>query len=110
MTDPKMLIRMHRYMQQHPEKRFLATGDIAQLEPVSIDYLNNVGDTRTYVEYCLNQMFPYDIFLNINKRLKTDEDREKLDDIMRDVFDESIPINTIINKYFKTVDKNSSNN
>ena len=70
MSDPIMLARMYKYMRNHTDKRFLATGDICQLEPVNIDYLNNIHNTRDYVEQCLNQMFPYEICLTICKRLK----------------------------------------
>ena len=43
-------------------------------------------------------MFPYEIYLKVCKRLKTEEDRQLLDQIKQDIFDESIPIKTIIYK------------
>jgi hypothetical protein len=55
-------------------------------------------------------MFPNQIRLKINKRLKNDEDRKRMDDIKRDTFDQSIPFEKTIQKYFKMTDQPSDNN
>ena len=60
----------------NPDKIIIATGDTSQLEPIT-DYTN----TKIYDEYadeCINIIFPYEIYLMENKRLTSQEDKDKL--------------------------------
>ena len=50
-------------------------------------------------------MFPNQIILKHNKRLKTEEDQIKLKSIKADVFDMNIDISTTLRKYFRTITK-----
>ena len=54
-----------------------------------------------YADECINLIFPYEIYLHENKRLKSDQDKAKLKQIKKEIFDVNIPIMTTVNKYFK---------
>ena len=100
-SSVRKLARIKRHCDTHPEKIVLATGDTKQLE--SIDQITNQHDYDEYYNRCIDQIFPISMYFKENKRLKAQEDRDLLEDIMRDNFDESIPIETTIRKYFKLV-------
>ena len=58
----------------------------------------------SYMKQCINFMFKNQITLKINKRLKTDEQRNKLKQLKEDIFNSNIPIIDVLKKYkFKTV-------
>ena len=46
-------------------------------------------------------IFPDNMYLRENKRLKRKKDKETLTQFKRDIFDESIPTERTIKKYFK---------
>ena len=52
-------------------------------------------------------MFPNQIILEENKRLKTAEDKQKLKQIKEDVFNSNLSLSTTMKKYFKTINKYS---
>ena len=52
-------------------------------------------------------MFPNQIVLKYNKRLRTKEDQEKLYQIKKDIFNMDIDVATTMKKYFKTIYKKS---
>ena len=70
------MAKVLNYMKNNKDKIILATGDVDQLE--AIDAVSNVKDYEEYINHCINCIFPYEIFLQENKRLKTTEDRLKL--------------------------------
>ena len=82
-----------------------ATGDMDQLQPFGFQ-LNNVVDKKEYLNRILNMMFPNQIVLKYNKRLRTKEDQEKLYQIKKDIFNMDI-VATTMKKYFKTIYKMS---
>ena len=48
-------------------------------------------------------MFPNQIILEHNKRLKNKEEQLKLKQIKHDIFDTKQDVSTIMKKYFKTI-------
>jgi hypothetical protein len=48
--------------------------------------------------------------LKENKRLKTKEDRDKLEQIYNDIFNKDIPLRKTIKKYFKMTEKHTTSN
>ena len=50
-------------------------------------------------------MFPNQIILEHNKRLKTEKDKLRLKHIMEDIFNLKIDVATTTKKYFKTIYK-----
>jgi hypothetical protein len=99
LVDTRKLAKMKRYAEEHPEKIILATGDKNQLEPVE-PMTNTHADLDAYSNHCVGMIFPKYIYLRENKRLKTAEDKQKLKDFKRDIFDESVPIEDTVRKYF----------
>jgi ATP-dependent exoDNAse (exonuclease V) alpha subunit len=93
------LSRIHKYSNENPDKIIIATGDTSQLQP--INELSNQFEYAKYADDCINQIFKYEIYLNENKRLKSDADKEKLKQIKKDIFNKSIPLAETIKKYFK---------
>jgi len=96
-----MLSKIKRYAENNPQKIILATGDTNQLE--TIDLVSNQVDYETYVDLCINTIFPNSITLHENKRLKTQADKDTLRQFKADIFDESIPTSVTIKRYFKFV-------
>ena len=53
---------------------------------------------------CINFLFPTQILLCESKRLVIKEDQDKLKQLKKDIFDQSVDIMTTIKKYnFKTI-------
>lgn len=84
--ETSLLQRIYYFMQEYPQTKFYCTGDLDQLEPINND-LNNIPNSKQYLEKCINMMFPNKILLKINKRLKTEADRQKLVHLKNDIFD-----------------------
>ena len=94
-----MLAKIKRYSESNPNKIMLATGDTNQLE--TIDLVSNQIDYEIYTDHCINTIFPNSVMLRVNKRLRTQEDKETLRQFKDDIFNEDIPTSRTINKYFK---------
>jgi hypothetical protein len=88
------LRRTYKYCLNIPDKIILATGDINQLE--SIESVSNVKNYDEYMNQCINMIFPNEIYLKENKRLKTKEDKTKLENIYDDIFNSSLTIPEMI--------------
>ena len=61
-------------------------------------------NTNKYAEYadeCINQIFPHEIFLTANKRLKLENDQLLLKQIKNDIFNKEIPLIDSRKTYFK---------
>ena len=95
---PKELGLINNFIKNHPSIKFLATGDADQLKPFTSTY-NNVKSMTAYLNRCRDMVFSNQFVLQISKRLKTAEDREKLNGLKVDIFDKSLPIETICKKY-----------
>ena len=107
--DVPWFARIRRYCLDNPNKIIIATGDTCQLPPINA--LTDRGNPKEYSDYCINQIFKYEIYLHENKKLKKREDREKLKQIKEDTFNENIPLMDTITKYFKfTTDITQSEN
>jgi hypothetical protein len=99
------LERIMTYMDKHKEKKFLATGDSNQLEPIGEKL--NVKDKAEYYDYIIGVMFPNQIFLQDSKRLKNKEDQERLKQVKYDIFSGEMSMKEVIYKHFE---KNIINN
>jgi hypothetical protein len=95
-----MLTRIKNYCKNNPDKIIVGTGDCNQLPPVN--YCLNQVDYKEYYEECLNIMFPNEIYFNIPKRVKSQSDIDKLQDIEQLLLYTNTPISEIVKKYFKT--------
>eukprot|EP00438_Fugacium_kawagutii_P006184 Skav207472 [mRNA] locus=scaffold3545:496284:499559:- [translate_table: standard] len=84
------------------DKIIIATGDGKQLKPVQ--ELTNTRDHEEYTNEIIENIFDYRINLKICKRLHTDKDREKLNNIKIDIFVNKLSVKQIIEKYFSYTD------
>lgn len=97
-----MLQKIKRYCDNNINKIILATGDMNQLEP--IECIGNNIDAD-YLDTCINMIFPHEIYLKENKRLKTEEDKVILKQFKNDIFNTKLSEINIIKKYFQMTDK-----
>jgi hypothetical protein len=84
------MARIKNYCDRNPDKIIIATGDTSQLQP--INELSNQFEYAEYADNCINQIFKYEIYLEENKRLKSDDDKQKLKQIKADIFNKDIPL------------------
>ena len=98
--DIRKLARIKHYCEKHPEKIIIATGDTNQLETIAM--MSNTKDYDEYSDHCIDTIFPNRMFLKENKRLKNEDDKQKLKQLKKDIFNNDISVKNIINKYFKT--------
>ena len=89
------------FERNNPDKIVLATGDTKQLK--NPERVSNVISFEKYADHCINLIFKDNIMLYECKRLKTEEDKQKLRDVKRMIF-EGTPFREIIDKYFKWTD------
>ena len=99
----RMLARIKKYSEQNPNKIILATGDTNQLE--TIDLVSDQIDYETYMDHCIDTIFPTGITLQENKRLRTQADKDILRQFKEDIFNEEIGVRRTIKKYFKFTDQ-----
>ena len=92
---------MH-YCENSTEKIIIGAGDIFQLKPREISG-NNVN--QSYIDDCINIIFPHEVYLTEIKRLTNEEDKIKMIQIFEDLFNENIPVRTTISKFFKFTNK-----
>ena len=88
------------------DRKVYATGDLNQIQPFGFQ-LNNVIDKKKYLNSILDMMFPNQIVLKYNKRLRTKEEQEMIYQIMLDIFNNDIDVTVTMKKYFKTIYKMS---
>ena len=104
----RMLAKIKRYSELNPDKIILATGDTDQLE--TIDLVSDSIDYDAYMNHCIDTIFPRNILLKENKRLKTQLEKDVLRAIKSDLFNEAIPIKSTLQKYFRSTKKVSTAN
>ena len=100
---PHYLAKIYDFMNK-TDKKVFATGDSDQIQPFGF-YLNNVSNVKEYMNRCIDIMFPNQIILEHNKRLRTKEDQLRLKQIKSDIFNMKIDIGATMRKYFKTIDR-----
>ena len=66
--------------------------------------ITNTHDYETYVDDVSDNIFPYGILLIGCKRLKSQEDTDKLYNIKHDIFVKNISVDDLIEKYFRCTD------
>ena len=80
-------------------KIIIGTADGKQVKPI-VD-LTNTQDHEKYLNQCLNLMFKYKVYLKICKRVKTEEDRQNMNNIYDDIWKHKLPLDEVMHKYFK---------
>ena len=103
--NPYPLYSIKMFMEENNDKQYLCTGDIDQRKPFNFG-CNNVEDKNKYQLFCVNQMFPDQLALKINKRLKNDIDKQRLIKLKEDILDTSNnPIDIFKKHRIKVVNK-----
>ena len=91
-------------VKNHPEIRFLFTGDCNQMSPLGCK-INNVSDVGAYQMKCLKQICPNYVVLNECKRLEDPDQQKKLEKLKKAIFNTSIDLMTTFKKFdFKIID------
>ena len=96
--SPKLLSAIHRFMNLHPDKKFIANGDLSQNMPILFGH-SNILSEENYLMLCINSMFPNQIILQVPKRLDNEIDREKIKNIKDDIFNTKLNIMDVWRKY-----------
>ena len=102
--------RIKQFVEQNKDSKIvIATGDTKQLKP--IQPLTNIQDYETYADHIIDNIFENNILRKECKRLHTQEDKDKLNNIKYDWFINKLPLKKWIEKYFKyTTDISGSKN
>lgn len=93
----KCLLGIYRFMNDHDNIRFFATMDLDQIQPFQMG-LNHVTDMRAYIDRTITMMFPNQILLKQNKRLKTKAEQDRLHDMKKDIMGDT-PMGEVCEKY-----------
>ena len=104
----RALNKIREFVEAHKDLMVVATGDGKQLKPVS--EITNLHDHEVYANHCINKIFKYHIYLRECKRLKTQEDKDKLANIYDDIFINKVKTKQLIEKYFEYTDDIQTNN
>ena len=94
------LARIREFMTKYESIQYFATGDVDQLPPIET---LNVSDTKKYYNNILAVLFPKSITLKICKRVKTEEERQRLLDLKKDIFENGLDATDVAKKYFKVI-------
>lgn len=89
---PDRLKRMSKLIKANPEKKFFATGDTNQRNPIGFD-------NSEYLEHCMNILFPNQILLKDIKRLVNEADKQKWKQLKKDIFESKMSIEDICKKH-----------
>ena len=92
--------RIKQFVEDNKQNKIvIATGDTKQLKP--IQPLTNIQEYEVYADHIINNIFTNSIILKECKRLKTQEDKDKLSNVKTDIFVNKLPFKEIIEKYFR---------
>ena len=82
----------------NPDKIVVATGDTNQLK--NPERVSDIFEFEDYANNCIDVIFEKNIKLYECKRLRNEEDRQKLNDIKKMILIDKQPILNVIEKYF----------
>ena len=92
--------------QKRHNEIIIATGDTLQLKPVQ--ELTNTQAYKNYADEIIDNIFEHIILLQKCKRFHTEEDKQKLSNIKRDIFENKIPTTKLNEKSFRYTDNIAS--
>ena len=81
LNDLHFLAKIYKYINNHPEKIILATGDTFQNDPIMP--LSSRFEHEEYADHIMSILLPNQMFFTKNTRLNTDEDCAKLVQLKR---------------------------
>ena len=98
-----ILKRIDRYINEHSNIKFVATGDNAQNKAIEDDDDTGGDNFKSDNDTIINMVFNNQINLKISKRLKSEEDKQKLNKLKNQVFNMNLDISTIMKEHFKII-------
>ena len=99
LNAPNILMKINKFMLAHPKIRFLATGDNNQISPIGMDGLTNIKNKSQYLLQCVNLMFHDSIVLKECKRLKKQDDIDKMIELKKDIFNKDKNVIDTLQQY-----------
>ena len=103
-----VLDKVRRFIKENPDIIVIGTGDVKQLQGVEV--MTNCQNPAVYIDNCVDIVFKYNIFLEVCKRVgakdseEGDRNREIINNMYNDFWENKLPIQGIIPKYFETTD------
>lgn len=98
MYSPSVLSKIDKYINKNADKKFAATGDPLQLDPIDSSY------TTEYQTKCIDMIFNNQVILKICKRVKTEKERNRLNRFKKEIFDMNISVEKVFqNCGFKVI-------
>ena len=99
--------KIKQFVEQNKHNKIIiATGDTLQLKPVQ--EFTNTQAQKNYADEIIDNIFGHNILLKMCKRLHTEEDKQKLDNLKRDIFENKISTTKLIEKQFRYTDNIAS--
>jgi len=95
----KALTNIQRFISANPKLKIIATGDTDQNVPFGYKLNNHEDDMKNYLKSCLDQIFPNQITLKLNKRLRDTDEQSTLNNLKEDIFNYSLDIIDVFKKY-----------
>jgi hypothetical protein len=89
-----------RYMERHPQTKFIANGDELQNSPIQEDFNKQCGEI--YYKEIADREFPVQIMLTVPKRYN-EKDKAKIEELRRDLFDHKIGLMDVAKKYARVI-------
>ena len=93
-----ILKRVDMYINDHPNIKFVATGDNAQNKAIEDD-----DDADKDNDYIINMIFNNQINLKISKRLSNEADKQKLNKLKDQIFNLDLDISNIMKEHFNII-------
>lgn len=90
--EPTRLKRISELILSHQDKHFLATGDCDQRDPIGFK-------NAEYLNQCMDILFPSTILLNDIKRFKNNDDKKRIVELKKDIFNLNMTIEEICKKH-----------
>ena len=100
------LTNIARFINDHQDKLIIATGDSDQNTPFTHKLNNYEYNMKEYLITCRNIIFPNQITLHINKRSKTEDDKQKMELLKEDIFNKNLSLIDVFKIHnIKIIDK-----
>lgn len=93
-----ILKRVDMFINEHPNIKFVATGDNAQNKAIEED-----DDADKDNDYIINMIFNNQINLKISKRLSNESDKQKLNKLKDQIFNLDLDISKIMKEHFNII-------
>lgn len=101
MLNVKTKTRIAEFMEKNKDKKYIVAGDPNQLSPID-DELDNIENKDKYYQQIKDKYFPFQITLLINKRLKNEDQKERLLNLENEL-KKDVNVNDVFKKFFKPI-------